>query len=374
MALWKCVRCLVFLLFLWTFQRGDAEVCILKQSCILKCNFNPGDDVVIHWIMVAGNIPVHSYYHNQDQLTRQDQRFMSRTSLLKDQISKGNASLKLTTVEVQDGGRYKCYTSTITGNKETFIDLNVEAPVAEVDIQKVENRITCSSEGIYPKPELTWSTSPPSSVTFKNTTTVQETEQQLYNISGSLMVSDSGTDVAYSCTVSSGEHRRTATLFKQLNKTSTTETTIDCPSSKAPLTVLIWRFNHSQIIVTQTGANVPYKVSEEWRQQVKAVSESGNLALTGLTPDQQGAYTCEFSNEEETNVGSTFLRIEESKGSDINVGIVIVAIGIIAAAAGVAGFFYWKKRKHNSKQTGGNISDNKTGSKARDDEGSEMLM
>lgn len=76
-------------------------------------------------MQVAGNTRVHSYYHNKDQLSLQDQRYRGRTSLFTDQISRGHASLKLSRVEVQDHGRYKCYTSTITGNKESFIDLNV---------------------------------------------------------------------------------------------------------------------------------------------------------------------------------------------------------------------------------------------------------
>lgn len=70
--------------------------------------------------------PVHSYYHSEDQLSRQSERFKGRTSLFKDQISRGNASLQLTGVEVQDQGIYKCYTSTITGKEESFIDVHVE--------------------------------------------------------------------------------------------------------------------------------------------------------------------------------------------------------------------------------------------------------
>uniref|UniRef100_A0A3Q3A3T4 Immunoglobulin V-set domain-containing protein n=1 Tax=Kryptolebias marmoratus TaxID=37003 RepID=A0A3Q3A3T4_KRYMA len=66
---------------------------------------------------------IHSYFDNQDQLGNQDQRFRGRTSLFKDQISRGNASLLLRGVKVQDEGRYKCYTSTIGGNKESFINL-----------------------------------------------------------------------------------------------------------------------------------------------------------------------------------------------------------------------------------------------------------
>uniref|UniRef100_A0A8D0AWT8 Ig-like domain-containing protein n=1 Tax=Sander lucioperca TaxID=283035 RepID=A0A8D0AWT8_SANLU len=199
----------------------DIQVsCDFMESCILPCSFPPGDEVVIHWMKkiqkTTKDTQAHSYYHNQDQLGLQDQHFRGRTSLFKDQISRGTASIRLTGVEVQDEGRYKCYTSTISDKKESYINLNVDAPIHKVDIQQVENRITCSSEGIYPQPELTWSTSPLSDVSLENNPTVQQTEQLLYNINSSLIASV--TDLVYSCTVSTRTNKRAATLFK-LSKT-----------------------------------------------------------------------------------------------------------------------------------------------------------
>uniref|UniRef100_A0A3B4WP78 Ig-like domain-containing protein n=1 Tax=Seriola lalandi dorsalis TaxID=1841481 RepID=A0A3B4WP78_SERLL len=190
---------------------ADSEVsCVFNESCILPCSFQDDTDVVIHWNQVsAGNSPVHSFYQNKDQLAHQDQRFSGRTSLFKDQISGGNASLQLTGLQVQDQGIYKCYTDSNRGRNKSFINLKVD-----VDLQQVGNRITCSSEGIYPQPELTWSTSPPSTVTFKNQTEVQETEQLLYNIRSSLTVSDSDSDLSYSCSISTRRNKRRATLFK----------------------------------------------------------------------------------------------------------------------------------------------------------------
>ncbi|MEQ2249503.1 hypothetical protein ILYODFUR_029960 [Ilyodon furcidens] len=55
-------------------------------------------------------------------------------------------------------------------------------------------------------------------------------------------------------------------------------------------------------------------VSEEWKHHVKDISESGRLSLQGLSPQQEGIYTCELSNEEETYITSTFLKIEEDQG------------------------------------------------------------
>uniref|UniRef100_A0A3B4WZI4 Ig-like domain-containing protein n=1 Tax=Seriola lalandi dorsalis TaxID=1841481 RepID=A0A3B4WZI4_SERLL len=107
---------------------ADSEVsCVVMESCILPCSFQGGTDVVIHWTQVtAGDFLVHSFYHNKHQLAHQVQRFRDRTSLFKDQISRGNASLQLTGVKVQDQGRYKCFTSVIRGNKDSFINLKVD--------------------------------------------------------------------------------------------------------------------------------------------------------------------------------------------------------------------------------------------------------
>lgn len=94
---------------------------------MLPCSSEGGTKVVIHWFQQsAGNRFVHSFYEGHDQLAVQYQRLRGRTSLFSDQISSGNASLLLTKVEVQDEGRYKCYTSTENGIKESFINLKMD--------------------------------------------------------------------------------------------------------------------------------------------------------------------------------------------------------------------------------------------------------
>uniref|UniRef100_A0A4W6G4J5 Ig-like domain-containing protein n=1 Tax=Lates calcarifer TaxID=8187 RepID=A0A4W6G4J5_LATCA len=199
--------------------RLNTEVsCVFMESCILPCSFQSGADPVIHWVLeTAGKLPVHSFYFNQDQLRLQNQFFRNRTSLFKDQISRGNASLQLTGVEVQDQGRYRCHTSTMRGNKDSLINLRVDAPVSKVNMEQVGNRIICSSEGIYPEPDLTWSTSPPSNLNLQKQTSIQQTEQQLYNISSSLILSDSETDLSYICTISTHSNSRNTSWGKPSN-------------------------------------------------------------------------------------------------------------------------------------------------------------
>ncbi|KAK5878001.1 hypothetical protein CesoFtcFv8_025454 [Champsocephalus esox] len=63
-------------------------------------------------------------------------------------------------------------------------------------------------------------------------------------------------DVEYNCTVSTGRNKMAATLFKQTSLSgSSAETTMPCTSSKSSPTGLIWRFNHSQIIIEHSQAS-----------------------------------------------------------------------------------------------------------------------
>lgn len=95
-----------------------------------------------------------------------------------------------------------------------IINIFFAAPVQKVNIQQTGNQMTCSSEGLYPKPNLTWTTSPPSNMSLQYKTTAQETQQLLYNINSSLMVSERVKDLDYSCTISTHRNRKRATLSR----------------------------------------------------------------------------------------------------------------------------------------------------------------
>ncbi|KAG7244885.1 hypothetical protein INR49_026223 [Caranx melampygus] len=298
------------------------EFGVFMGNCTLPCSFKSSTpDAVIHWYQLKPQYHrVHSYYSQEDQLTNQDQRFRGRTSLFKDQISRGNASLQLTGLEVLDQGRYKCVTSINSAERTSYIHLKVGAPVGKVHIQQEENNITCSSQGIYPEPQLTWSTSPSSNQTFKNTTEVQRTQQLLYNISSSLISSVSG--LTYTCTVSTDRNRRRATLFKPTSVIwSSYEITIPCTALNISRTdfSLTWSFNHVEIILTQTRGDVVYTVSE--------------------------------SDAEETLITNTFVGTQKDKVDLIRDIIITVAVGIVVIAVGAL-VLWCKKRRGQQINTG----------------------
>lgn len=97
--------------------------CIYSKECLLPCtstNLN-----IIHWY--KDSKPVHSFYHDKDQFGHQSEEYKGRTSLFPEsEIKKGNVSLLLKNISVEDEGRYRCYAANEKTNEEKFVSVSVE--------------------------------------------------------------------------------------------------------------------------------------------------------------------------------------------------------------------------------------------------------
>ncbi|XP_077365069.1 uncharacterized protein LOC144009288 isoform X2 [Festucalex cinctus] len=306
------VGSVVLCTFLCHVVTGVRDVwCRWNTSCLLEASFPIGDDVVIHWIQQSrGDAQVHAFYYNADQLNNQEKRFKDRTSLFKENISKGNASLLLKDVVVGDGGRYKCYVGTLTDTTESFINLHVEAPVTTIHFhQEDKQQLVCSSDRIFPEPQLHWSTEPVLPHALVNTSQVQQDVQtQLYNVSGTLdLAGEPDLDVDYVCDVRGVNSSSRFTWRKTSVNTSDTDTTIEC----APVTHqrrVAWTFNRSHDIVSRRVGHKLH-IADDWRKHVRGLSEAGGLKLQELSGHQSGTYTCTLSNTTHTRVNHVFLRV-----------------------------------------------------------------
>ncbi|KAM9826874.1 V-set domain-containing T-cell activation inhibitor 1-like [Neosynchiropus ocellatus] len=254
---------------------------------VLPCTFPSGNVSLVHWYKGWKALAVHSYHHGQDQLAKQNPQFRGRTSLFYDQLSRGNASLLLKGVQASDRGLYRCYTSNSRGRQQSFVNLEVEAPVIKVSIVQEGDTITCRAEGIDPEPKVTWSRNKPAD------TTMELTKRLLYNIRSSVRADGEGD---YTCHIRTYWRSSSATLTAARSITSGAEATLDCPALKSPLTSVTWKFNDE--IIFQSKRSIP----ERWRDHVKDLSMSGRLTLQNLSPDLSGIYECEVTNEEETRV------------------------------------------------------------------------
>uniref|UniRef100_A0A3Q2XQH5 Ig-like domain-containing protein n=1 Tax=Hippocampus comes TaxID=109280 RepID=A0A3Q2XQH5_HIPCM len=354
----------VMVALLWDLVIGDVSdvLCRWNTSCLLEGKFSIGDDVVIHWIQLP-QISVHSFYHEADRLQTQDKRFKGRTLLFKENIGKGNASLLLKDVVVGDEGRYKCYVGTLMGTSESFVNLHVEAPVTRIHFHCDGRQLICSSDRIFPAPELRWSTEPALPHALINTSEVrQETQTELYNISGSLdLAGDALPGVEYVCDVSSSSSGNRVTWKKTIVNISNVETSIEC-ASVSDQTSLVWTFNSTDIIASKRAGH-KLDIAEHWKKHVKGLSEAGSLDLRALTDRQSGTYTCTLSNATRTRVHDVFLSLtatEHGKPKVAGVVIVVIVLLVVGAVA-VAVAIYLLKNKNFASLS---LSENKEGNEA----------
>ncbi|KAK0146153.1 V-set domain-containing T-cell activation inhibitor 1 [Merluccius polli] len=308
-ALGSALTQMVVLLMGVVVGQGAPQVdCVFGGSCLLPCRFQPNSNTILHWVKKNGkDVNVHSYYEDQDQLNYQDSLYKGRTSLFPDQISGGNASLRLARVDLQDQGTYMCYAR---GNPDKYVTLTVRAPVGTVDIMLVNDKVTCKSGGIYPRPELTWSISPRPATALQNTTMVHEDDQGLYDVSGSLRTVYNGTESVYSCSVQNEHGARTATMRQNTPMQSAPKSEVLLPCNASGLADITWTFNHNQPILRKR-AGQEKQVETEWQQHVGGLSESGSLLLHTTSAESAGTYTCTVSYAEETDVTNIELKILE---------------------------------------------------------------
>ncbi|XP_059417132.1 butyrophilin-like protein 3 isoform X2 [Carassius carassius] len=137
------------------------------EDVILPCSVKLGISVVdmrVEWFRSDLNDSelVHLYEDHDDRNTNQSQSYRGRTKLNHEELQRGNASLKLSSVQISDEGRYKCFIQSKSWSGDTTVTFIVgvvgRPPVITVDGFDYTGRLRlqCESEGWYPEPDLEW--------------------------------------------------------------------------------------------------------------------------------------------------------------------------------------------------------------------------
>ncbi|KAJ8276697.1 hypothetical protein COCON_G00084490 [Conger conger] len=295
----------------WTLpfaELTDTSVtCTFSEDCVLPCTFKASSDEVIHWN--RNKLSVHAYYRAADHLDKQDKHFKGRTSLFKDQIKHGNASLLLRNCNIQDSGKYQCYTSTKQGNQEKLINMKVHAPIRSVNIEKIDEEVICSSKGIYPAPNLSWTTDPPTqSDMLNNSTQTTQDPNGLYSVQSKVRFMGNVSNCTYICSVTSadGMQKWTTSLKQQeMSSVNGANVTIPClaPGIFKPraFTWTITRAHKAEVILRQFD-NLTQEISDHWKNKARVdpkqvLSGNGSLWLQNILENsaQTETYTCAFA-------------------------------------------------------------------------------
>uniref|UniRef100_A0A673XBT8 Ig-like domain-containing protein n=1 Tax=Salmo trutta TaxID=8032 RepID=A0A673XBT8_SALTR len=144
------------------------EVAAPGSDITLSCSFPSSknlnlNNLVVNW-QRGESVVVHSYYHGRDQLERQSVVYKGRTHLFEDQLTVGNASLRLSGVQLSDQGPYTCDVTDEQGSTQEKLQLLVAGKFhSPYDETRISAQATCDGFIVtlhafqgFSQPEVMW--------------------------------------------------------------------------------------------------------------------------------------------------------------------------------------------------------------------------
>ncbi|XP_074794660.1 CD276 antigen-like isoform X1 [Natator depressus] len=182
------------ILFIGKVQSAPDVVAHFRGDVTLRCLFlsQPGMNLqrlTLTWQkeqVGAEALVVHSYYYGREQLEKQDKAYRNRTRLEPEELARGNASLMLRDIHMQDEGVYQCHVTTELGMTSELWELRVGAlfnePQLTFSLSSAGVTLTVHTWGGYPAATVRWLDEAGRDVTAEGATEQQVDEQGLYHI------------------------------------------------------------------------------------------------------------------------------------------------------------------------------------------------
>ncbi|XP_074525730.1 butyrophilin subfamily 2 member A1-like [Halichoeres trimaculatus] len=154
-----------FLLLIISCQEliGSSQpiVALVGDDVILPCHLNPSSDafdLTVEWSKSDPDTKHVFVWRNGKELEpKKHPSFRGRTQMFPEELRHGNVSVKLSKVELSDGGAYRCFIPSLS--KDVTVQLLVGAvssPVVQVSQSSDGVVLQCESKGWYPEPEMFW--------------------------------------------------------------------------------------------------------------------------------------------------------------------------------------------------------------------------
>ncbi|KAK6305564.1 hypothetical protein J4Q44_G00243440 [Coregonus suidteri] len=374
-----CLR-LLWILTLAECKIPDAHVtCLFSEDCVLPCNFKPSGNEIIRWYLQEGLL-LSQTQQGGDQPDQPPQDHRTRTYLLQDQLSRGNASLHLSHCGIKDRGRYRCLVNSTLGQQESFVIMKVEASIKMVTMEKSTNReIQCLSKDIFPAPRVQWSTLPPK-VNLRPITHMRSNTEGLYSVQSTLRMFEN--TLTYICTVNStygSQSWRSSMQERALIGEAGQELSIPCIDRQNlqnfSLTWTFSRTNEPTVILSYNSRT--RRISNLWEGRAGLKPDQvlmGDGSLLLHNPESQehtGTYTCTFTGfqrrhmvQTQVNIRSrsqlpvtekmpkTTDQIERTGESHFHMLMIVVVVAVVVAAV-ITALLLYRKLRANQRQAGG---------------------
>ncbi|GAA6092157.1 butyrophilin subfamily 1 member A1-like [Tachysurus ichikawai] len=112
---------------------GASLVAVTGEDLVLPCFIKPTTSAVnmtVEWFkLYVKDSLVHLYKNHGDRNEDQVQSYRGRTALFKEELQKGNASLKLSDLRVSDEGFYKYLVEDKSWSDDITVNVTVEGKI-----------------------------------------------------------------------------------------------------------------------------------------------------------------------------------------------------------------------------------------------------
>ncbi|KAF5902819.1 butyrophilin subfamily 1 member A1-like isoform X1, partial [Clarias magur] len=191
------------------------------EDLILPCYINPSTSAVgmrVEWFKLDKvNSLVHLYEDREDKSDSQADSYKRRTSLFKDELQKGNASLRLSSLRVSDEGKYKCFIEDKSWFDDTTVSVNVKAQGSHlvITMESYDNsggiNLMCESKGWNPEPKVNWLDRQGDPLPAEETQIHRETEG--FNVKRRITVHDYSDSNKFYCRFEQPDHMKEAEVI-----------------------------------------------------------------------------------------------------------------------------------------------------------------
>ncbi|XP_076715649.1 butyrophilin-like protein 1 [Callospermophilus lateralis] len=173
-------------------------VAVLGEDAILPCTLVPAmnaENMEVGWFCTTLSQAVFIYWNQQEQTEEQMAECTGRTSLLREFLSEGQASLRIHNVQVSDNGIYTCFFRHGGFYEEADLGVKVAGMGSDpqVHIEGPEEDgvwVVCKASGWFPKPQVQWRDLSGNKVPALSEAHTQDSEE-LFSVEATLVVRDS---------------------------------------------------------------------------------------------------------------------------------------------------------------------------------------